>query len=94
MAVVEHERRENVMLVTLNRPEARNAISSEVSAAMVPILDAAEADDDVRAVVLTGAGDVFCAGADLKEIATGKGAGIMSVKGHFAGIVQRELSVP
>jgi len=67
MSVVNVERRGNVVWVTLNRPEARNALSGEVLEA----LDAAAAnlqESDARAVVLTGAGDkAFSAGADLKE---------------------------
>ena len=94
MAVVELERRGSVALVTLNRPEARNAISPEVSQAMVAILDECEEDQGVRAVVLTGAGEVFCAGADLKVIASGRGADIASVKGGFGGFVQRDFPKP
>jgi enoyl-CoA hydratase len=94
MALVELERRGSVALVTLNRPEARNAISPEVSAAMVEILDTVEADADLRAVVITGAGEVFSAGADLKVVATGRAADIASVKGGFAGIVSRDFPKP
>ncbi|MDZ4827633.1 MAG: crotonase/enoyl-CoA hydratase family protein [Actinomycetota bacterium] len=94
MALIEVERRGATALVTLNRPEARNAISPEVSRAMVEILDAAEADDEVRAVVLTGAGDVFCAGADLKVVASGRAMDIANVKGNFAGIVTRDFPKP
>ena len=58
MAVVEWERRGATALVTLNRPEARNAISPEVSATMVGVLDEIEADSALRAVVITGNGEV------------------------------------
>ena len=71
MALVELERRGHIALLTLNRPEARNAISPEVSQTMAGFLDEIEADDALRAVVLTGAGDVFSAGADLKVVAQG-----------------------
>jgi enoyl-CoA hydratase len=94
MALVEHEHRGNVALVTLNRPEARNAISPEVSQAMVGVLDDAEADPSVRAVVLTGNGDVFCAGADLKVVASGRANEIAAVKGGFAGLVTRDFPKP
>jgi len=94
MAVVEVERRGQTALVTLNRPEARNAISPEVSEAMVGILDDAEADPDVRAVVVTGAGEVFSAGADLKVVAAGRALDIARVKGGFAGIVSRDFPKP
>jgi crotonobetainyl-CoA hydratase len=67
-ALVEH--RGNVMVITINRPEARNAVNAAVSIAVGDALEDAQNDPDVRAVVITGAGDKsFCAGADLKAIA-------------------------
>ena len=62
------ERRGNVLVITLNRPEARNAVNSAVSIAVGDALQAAQDDPEVRAVVITGAGESFCAGADLKAI--------------------------
>ncbi|WP_123025419.1 crotonase/enoyl-CoA hydratase family protein [Mycolicibacterium stellerae] len=62
------ERRGNVMVITLNRPEARNAVNSALSVAVGDALQEAQDDPDVRAVVITGAGESFCAGADLKAI--------------------------
>lgn len=63
------ERRGNVLVITINRPEARNAVNSAVSIGVGGALDQAQHDPDVRAVVITGAGDKsFCAGADLKAI--------------------------
>ncbi|SON61173.1 Carnitinyl-CoA dehydratase [Mycobacterium simulans] len=63
------ERRDNVMVITINRPEARNAINGAVSIAVGDALHEAQHDPNVRAVVITGAGDKsFCAGADLKAI--------------------------
>ena len=56
--------------LTLNRPHALNAVNAELSAAVGAALEEADHDRDVRAVVLTGAGDrAFCAGADLKALA-------------------------
>lgn len=64
------ERRGNVLVITINRPEARNAINGAVSIALGDALEEAQHDPQVRAVVVTGAGDKsFCAGADLKAIA-------------------------
>jgi enoyl-CoA hydratase len=88
------ERRGNIALLTLNRPSARNAISPEVSQTMAGLLDEIEADDDLRAVVLTGAGEVFSAGADLKVVAQGRGMEIARGKGGFAGIVTRDFPKP
>jgi crotonobetainyl-CoA hydratase len=63
------EQRGNVMVITINRPEARNAVNGAVSIAVGDALEEAQNDPDVRAVVITGAGDKsFCAGADLKAI--------------------------
>ncbi|BBX23561.1 enoyl-CoA hydratase [Mycolicibacter terrae] len=69
-AAVLVERRGNVLVITINRPEARNAINGAVSTGIGDALAQAQDDDAVRAVVLTGAGDKsFSAGADLKAIA-------------------------
>jgi len=57
---------DRVATVTLNRPERRNAVSPSMLLALEVALEAVERADDVRAVVLTGAGDAFCAGGDLK----------------------------
>lgn len=57
-----------VRLITLNRPEARNALSAELIDRFVEALHAAEDDPEVRAVVLTGADPAFCAGLDLREV--------------------------
>jgi crotonobetainyl-CoA hydratase len=64
------ERRGNVLVITINRPEARNCVNGAVSTAVGDALEEAQHDPEVRAVVITGAGDKsFCAGADLKAIA-------------------------
>jgi 1,4-dihydroxy-2-naphthoyl-CoA synthase len=94
MAVVELERRDHIALLSLNRPEARNAVSPEVSETMATLLDEIEADADLRAVVLTGRGEVFSAGADLKVVAQGRANDIARGKGGFAGIVTRNFPKP
>ena len=94
MAVVELERRDHIALVTLNRPEARNAINPEVSQTMAALLDDIESDVELRAVVLTGRGEVFSAGADLKVVAAGNANDIARGKGGFAGIVTRDFPKP
>jgi enoyl-CoA hydratase/carnithine racemase len=65
-AAVLSEVRNGAMWITLNRPDALNAISPEVVAGIDAALQQAAADESVRAVVLTGTGRAFCAGADLK----------------------------
>jgi enoyl-CoA hydratase len=66
--VVLYEVADRVATVTLNRPEARNALSSEVRRLLPEALLRADADDDVDVIVLTGADPAFCAGLDLKEL--------------------------
>jgi enoyl-CoA hydratase/carnithine racemase len=61
------EDRGAVRVLTLNRPEKRNALNSALTQGLLDALRAADADENVRAVVLTGAGQGFCAGADLSE---------------------------
>lgn len=92
--VLARERREQVEILRIDRPEARNAINRAVSEAIDAALDEAEADPAVRAVVLTGTGPVFSAGADLKELARGAGQGIFTPHGGFAGFVERDFSKP
>lgn len=58
----------HVLVVTMNRPEARNALSGEMLSIMREAWDRVDADSDVRCCVLTGAGGAFCAGADLKAM--------------------------
>jgi enoyl-CoA hydratase/carnithine racemase len=95
MAAVERERRGNVEIVTINRPEARNAVNGDVSSGIANALDELATDDGCAVVVLTGAGDkAFSAGMDLKAFATGEGAGIMGAPGGFAGIVRRDFPKP
>jgi enoyl-CoA hydratase len=94
MAAVEFERRDRVAIVTLNRPEARNAVNGELAQAMEAALDELEADDAITVVILTGAGSTFCAGADLKKVAKGKGNELATAKGGFGGIVTRQFPKP
>lgn len=68
MTLVAVEKKEGVALVTLNRPEAMNALSRAMRADIAAVFAALDEDDSVRAVVLTGAGKAFTAGLDLKEL--------------------------
>ena len=92
--MVDYEVRGHVALLTLNRPEARNAINGEVAQAMDAHLDTLEADPDVWVAVLAANGPVFCAGADLKAINSGKAAELATAKGGFGGIVDRQRRKP
>lgn len=93
---VRTERRDHVLLVTLDRPEARNAVNGEVSTLLGNALHEADTDPEIRVVVITGAGErSFCAGADLKAIS--RGEDIFPVENRrwgFAGMMQQYVSVP
>jgi enoyl-CoA hydratase len=65
------ERRGHVLVVTISRPEVRNALNGAASRALAAAADELDADDDLRVGVLTGAGGTFCAGMDLKAWMTG-----------------------
>jgi enoyl-CoA hydratase len=67
---VRYERRGAAAVVTIDRQRRRNAIDGRTADALVEHLDRFEADDDARVIVLTGAGEAFCAGADLTAIET------------------------
>ena len=69
---------QNIAVLTMNRPEARNALNPELREALSDALKAADADPAVRAVILTGAGPVFCAGMDLKSFAAGSNSAAMT----------------
>ena len=66
---------DGVVVITLNRPQARNAMSGEMNQALAETLDYAERAQQVRCIVITGAGGAFCAGGDVKGMAAGGGGG-------------------
>ena len=94
MAAVEFETRDHLAIITLNRPDARNAVNGDVAQGMEAALDAIEEDRNLRAAILTANGKAFCAGADLKEVAAGNGRALSTKRGGFAGLVTRERSKP
>ncbi len=73
MNTVLTEVRGDVLLVTINRPEVRNAVDGATARALVEAFAKFDADSSMRVAVLTGAGGTFCAGADLKALAAGQG---------------------
>jgi enoyl-CoA hydratase/carnithine racemase len=89
------ERRGHVEILTINRPEARNAINGAVSSAMSAALDELTEDPEVWVVVITGAGDkAFSAGMDLKAFSSGEGASIIGASGGFGGVTKRAFPKP
>ncbi len=89
------ERRGHVEILTINRPEARNAINGAVSRAMSSAMDELADDDGCWVVILTGSGDkAFCAGMDLKAFSSGESKDIMGASGGFGGLTQRDFAKP
>ena len=70
------ERRDGVLVITFNRPDRLNAWTNEMESAYFDLLEEAQADPDVRAIVVTGAGRGFCAGADMDGLREATEAGV------------------
>ncbi|WP_043659816.1 enoyl-CoA hydratase-related protein [Thermocrispum municipale] len=88
------ERSGRVLVMTLARPQARNAVNGAVARDLEAAIDLLEGDDELWAGVLTGDGPVFCAGADLKVVANGGLGELVTERGGFAGLVRRERTKP
>ena len=93
MSEIEFEKVGNVGIITINRPDARNAVNTAVAQGIEDAIDKVEADDEIWVAILTGAttdkGYIFCAGADLKQMSVDPG-GMSTAKGGFGGLVTRE----
>lgn len=89
---------DGVRTITLNRPKAYNSLNVALKEALLAALRDAAADDDVRAVVLTGAGRAFCAGQDLKEhvglLMAGDPAPLRTVEEHYNPIARAIAELP
>ena len=97
--IVQYETQGRIAVITLNRPDARNAINGDVARGMEAALDQLEADPAVWIAVLRANSEgqprpVFCAGADLKAINAGQAADLATKRGGFAGFVYRERVKP
>lgn len=89
------ERSGRVETVTINRPEARNAINGAVADGLSRAMDELAEDPAVSVVVLTGAGDkAFSAGMDLKAFSAGEGSSIITADNGFAGMAKRQFPKP
>jgi enoyl-CoA hydratase len=86
------ERRDRALLVTLNRPDQRNAINGAVANGIAAALDELDADDGLSVGVVTGAGKGFCSGMDLKAFVAGESP-VVAGRG-FAGMTQRAAAKP
>jgi enoyl-CoA hydratase len=97
--IVTYETRGKIALITLNRPEARNAVNGDVAAGLESAIDRLENDPDIWVGILLANTQgqerpVFCAGADLKAISSGAAASLNTKRGGFAGFVYRDRVKP
>jgi enoyl-CoA hydratase/carnithine racemase len=94
--VLVRERRGNVLVARLNRPEARNALNAAVLTGLGQAVEEAEADPEIRAIVLTGTGDrAFCAGMDLRSFASGEQGSVdRDAMESFHRLIQGTVTVP
>ena len=84
----------HVIIATINRPEARNAVNDVVARGIEQAVDQLESDDDLWIGILTGVPPVFSAGADLKMMSAGLGTQLTTERGGFAGLTRRERVKP
>ncbi|WP_424985133.1 crotonase/enoyl-CoA hydratase family protein [Microbulbifer sp. S227A] len=89
-----YEMRGAIAILTLNRPEQRNAVNIELTQTLRRALARFEADPEARIAILTGAGNVFSAGMDLRAFLEGDGESILGGDGHFAGFVRASRTKP
>ncbi|MFC3777382.1 enoyl-CoA hydratase [Mycolicibacterium holsaticum] len=82
---------DRVAVVTVNDPDRRNAVTVDMSAQLRAAVDAAEADPDVHALVVTGAGKAFCAGADLSALGEATEDGLLKIYDGFLAIANCAL---
>jgi enoyl-CoA hydratase len=82
---------DHIALITVNDPDRRNAVTFEMSTALRRAVDAAEADDDVHAVIVTGAGRAFCAGADLTALGEATEDGLRRIYDGFLAVADCAL---
>jgi enoyl-CoA hydratase len=68
MGYVKLEKKDRVAVITMNRPEKRNALNSEVRQELYAVLKQIESDQNIRSVIITGAGEAFIAGADIQAM--------------------------
>ncbi|MFC0282137.1 crotonase/enoyl-CoA hydratase family protein [Camelimonas abortus] len=92
MSAVEFKVEDGVAIITLNRPEAKNAVNGDVARGVAAAVDEINSRDDIRLAILTGAGGSFCAGMDLKAFVKGE---VVSIEGRgFAGLTEAPPKKP
>lgn len=88
------ENRQNISIITINRPDVRNAVDRETAGLLTEAFRAFDADDTLSVAILTGADGAFCAGADLKAIASGHGNRVAEEGDGPMGPTRLELGKP
>ena len=91
MPAIRTEVRDGVAVLTLDDPERRNALSLSLNAELIAAMDSLERDPDVGAVVVTGAGSAFCAGADLTQLGESKREGLLAIYEGFLRVASSPL---
>jgi enoyl-CoA hydratase len=91
MAQVHVERRDRVGIITLDDERRRNALTLPLCEAVAAAVDDLEADDGIGALVVTGAGPAFCAGADLSQLGASRRDGLMAIYEGFLRVARSEL---
>jgi enoyl-CoA hydratase len=93
MSVLQIDTVAGITTLTLDRPESRNALNGELAAAIPAAVAAADADPEVRAIVITGADPAFCAGFDLRDVAAGEKRGENPHPGYWGALPPRSTPV-
>lgn len=94
LPMIDYEMAGGVGIVTINRPQVRNAIDAAVSAGIETALDRLEANESAYVGVLCAQGEVFSAGVDMDAVATGQIDGIVTERGGLGGLTQRQRTKP
>ena len=89
--VVLVEQRDRILIITINRPKAKNAVNADVSRGLADAMDRLDGEDGLSVGILTGAGGSFCAGMDLKAFARGEN---VVVEGRGMGFTERPPAKP
>ena len=88
------ETHDNIAIITLNRPDQRNAVNADVCDGLRDAVDRLENTPKLRVGILRGAGNVFCAGMDLKAFLSGDAMPVLNGEHGFGGFVKRERTKP
>src|SRR5260370_732191 len=94
MTLVKFDTENDLAIVTINRPEARNAVDRPTGEALAAAFRRFDADESLNVAILTGSGGVFCAGADLKAVGDGRGNRVTEDGDGPLGCTRMLLSKP